>query len=333
MHEINIIGDKSISHRAAILGAMAEGTTEIVNFGFCKDTLATLSCLRALGIKVTRNKNNVIIRSAGYQKLKEPSNILYAGNSASTMRILMGLLAGSNFMTVLNGDNSLRARPMKRVVLPLREMGACIYAREDEFPPVFVKGGTLKSISYTSPIVSAQVKTAVLFAGAQADGITTYKEPIGSRNHTELMLPYFGCKIFTDTDVKGFTFTSVKGKDNIYGQQVIVPGDFSAASFFIAGAVLLKNNPLLIKNVGLNQTRTGLLNVLIKMGANIKIVNKYQMNAEDMGDIFVGANGCSEMKGINLTPDMIPGIIDEIPILAVCATQVQGTTKFTGQKA
>lgn len=331
MNEINIIGDKSISHRAAILGAMAEGKTEIVNFGFCKDTLSTLSCLKALGVKIRRKNNNVIIQSKGYLHLKEPSNILDAGNSASTMRILMGVLASGNFISILNGDKSLRSRPMKRVLLPLREMGAYISSRQDEFAPVFIKGTQLQPISYTSPIVSAQIKTAILLAGVQTDGITTYKEPILSRNHTELMLPYFGCKVFSDTDVKGFTFISVKGKDKICGQQVIIPGDFSAAAFFIALAVLIKKGNLLIKNIGLNKTRTGFLDILLKMGANIQIINKYKINGEDIGDLWVGGgNNNLSLCGIKVTSEMMPRIIDEIPILAVCATQAQGRTEIYG---
>jgi len=316
MKEINVPPDKSISHRAILIGSLCKKPVLINNPLKSGDTLSTISCLRNLGIRIDENGTSLVVYGRTFKKPKEP---LYCGNSGTTMRLLSGILAGLSFDVVLTGDSSLSKRPMKRIREPLSMMGASFVG---DYPPIKIKGGALKGITYSLPIPSAQVKSSILLAGLFAGGKTTIIEPSLSRDHTERMLELFGVPI----NRKGFEI-SIEGPVELEGgKEIEVPGDFSSASFFIAGS-LISNVKLKIKNVGINKTRTGFLEVIKKMGVNFVIENERIICNEPVGDIVVFP---SRLSGIEVPPFLIPTLIDEVPILSVLALFASGRTVIKG---
>lgn len=320
--EIRIPPDKSISHRAVILGSISKGKTVIENFLEADDCLRTIRCFRNMGVKIEKNKNYWEIESGGLSSLKEPKNILNCGNSGTTMRIISGVLAACNFYSVLTGDKYLRRRPMKRIITPLKMMGAEIWAREDNFPPISIKGGRLKSITYHLPVASAQVKSCILLAGLFAEGVTKIIEPVKSRDHTERMLKFLEADIeISEREIK------IRGGKPILAKKIFVPSDISSASFFIGAALITKNSEIKIPDVGINPTRCGCLEVFKRMGAKIEIFNKREINNEPVADLLVKS---SDLKGVNIEKEEIPLLIDEIPIIAVVATQAEGITVIRG---
>lgn len=323
MIKIKIPGDKSISHRAVMLGSIAEGTTEIDGFLTGADCLSTISCFQQLGVNIQRDGEKVTVHGVGLQGLKEPDSVLDVGNSGTTIRLISGILAGQNFTSLLTGDSSIRRRPMKRVLDPLGKMGAEVLGRDNNNKaPFAIKGKELESISYKTPVASAQIKSAVLLAGLYSKGTTTVIEPEKSRNHTEVMLKGFGAEI-----EEGPNFSSVKGFPKLMGQKITVPGDISSAAFFIAGALILPDKEVCIENVGLNETRTGIIDVFREMGGDIQIINERYTSGEKVGDIIVKS---SKLKGITFGGEIIPRLVDEIPVIAVAATQAEGVTIIHG---
>lgn len=318
--EVKVPGDKSISHRALMIGGIAEGETTVENFLPGEDCLATLACLKALGVGIENlAPDRVRISGKGLYGLSEPAEVLDAKNSGTTMRLLLGILAGQPFFSVITGDDSLRRRPMGRVSNPLREMGASIMGRKGgDLAPLAVKGGGLKPIAYRSPVSSAQVKSAVLLAGLYAPGKTSVSEPALSRDHTERMLQDFGAKVTRD----GLTVT-LTGQPFLSGKNIHVPGDISSAAFLIVAACIVPNAAVKIKGVGLNHTRTGILDVLKEMGAEIKITPGSSSGGEPFGDITACS---SDLRGVEIGGELIPRLIDEVPILAVAAACANGTT-------
>lgn len=318
---ITVPGDKSISHRAVMLGSLAKGTTCIQGFLKGKDCLSTIRCFRALGIKIKIQGDIVIVEGKGLYGLKEPENILNVGNSGTTIRLLTGILAGQNFTSILNGDPSIRQRPMARVITPLKEMGAIILGRRNStLAPFTIKGGGLKPLDYRLPVASAQVKSALLLAGLYSSGWTQIEEPAASRDHTELMLSSYGAKVEKD----GLRIR-VKGGGELAGQTVIVPGDISSAAFFIVAGLIIPGSRIVIEAVGLNPTRDGIIEVLKEMGAQIKISGQKAIAGELMGNIEIET---SSLKGVKVGGKIIPRLIDEIPILAVAALFAEGVTEI-----
>lgn len=320
---VRIPGDKSISHRALMLGALAEGETTIEGLLLGEDPRSTAACFRALGAEISElNTDQVTVRGIGIGNLQEPIGVLDAGNSGTTLRLMLGILAShpDRFFTI-TGDDSLRSRPMGRVVKPLTLMGAQIWGRRDNtLAPLAVRGQALKPIHYQSPIASAQVKSCILLAGLMTEGQTTVSEPALSRDHSERMLRAFGAEVIVDPDTISAT---VVGPAKLHGQRVIVPGDISSAAFWLVAAAIVPGSDLTIENVGINPTRTGILDVLHQMGANITLENERDAAGEPVADLRVRygpLNGC-EISGA-----LIPRLVDEIPILAVAATVAQGKT-------
>jgi len=320
--EIEVSPDKSISHRALMISAISEGTSRIKNFLNADDCISTMNCLKNLGIDITNKKDEVIVRGKGL-KLQEPKKVLDAGNSGTTVRLLSGILAGQEFITKITGDESLSRRPMKRIVEPLERMGANINTNNGCLP-IEIKGGNLKPINYESKISSAQLKSCVLLAGLYADNITGFTEPEKSRDHTERMLKNFGAEVFVNWNT-----VSVRGKAKLRATDVFVPGDISSAAFFIVAAAIVKNSKLKIKNVGINSTRVGIVDVLRRMGSHLSIENKKEVGNEPMGDIIIES---SDLISTEIKKEEIPFLIDEIPVIAVAATQSNGITKITGAK-
>lgn len=314
---ISVPGDKSISHRAVMIGSIAEGLTEVENFLVAKDTLSTVECMRKLGVDIKLERNRVKVYGKGLY-LSKSSEVLDVGNSGTTIRLLMGILAGQEFETILTGDDSIKRRPMGRVIVPLTLMGAKIEAREGNFAPVKIRGGKLRGIEYKMPIASAQVKSSIMLASLYAEGRTVIEEPALSRNHTELMLQTFGARIEIDGK-KIFCYPGSKLK----GQKIIVPGDISSAAYFIVAANLLPNSEVVIKDVNVNPTRTGIIDVLKGMGGNVELINERYVNNEKIADIVAKS---SKLKGIEIGGDLIPKLIDEIPVIAVAAVFAEGTT-------
>lgn len=312
-----IPGDKSISHRAIMLGAIADGITEIENCLLSEDTLRTIDCFRAMGIRIDIN-DKVIVYGKGLYGLSKPDDILYTGNSGTTTRLILGILAGQGFSCVVDGDSSIKSRPMNRVIEPLLKMGAKITAANNNYTPITITGSKLKGIIYNSPLSSAQVKSAVLLASLYADGPTTFIQPYKSRNHTEKMLQYFGVNIEIANDV-----ITIYPVDNLKGQKLFIPSDISSASYFITLALLLPNFKISLPDIGINPTRTGIIDIYKSMGAKISIKNVRTVNNEKTGDIT--AYG-SDLKGVQISGSIIPRVIDEIPIIAVAATQANGIT-------
>lgn len=317
---IDVPGDKSISHRSVMFGALAEGKTTVSNFLLGEDCLSTISCFRALGVNIeTEDTSKIVIHGKGFEGLVEPQEIIDVGNSGTTIRLMMGILSGRPFFSVLKGDQSIGKRPMTRVTKPLSQMGAVIDGREKgEFTPLSVRGGNLKGIEYRLPVASAQVKSSILFAGLQADGPTTIYEPAKTRDHTERMIRQFGGEVISD----GLSVT-VKGGQSLQGTVVHVPGDISSAAFFLVAGAIIPDSEITLKNVGLNPTRTGIIDVMKAMGADLEITNERPDAFEPSGDLVIRT---SSLNGTVIEGDMIPTLIDEIPIIALLATQAEGTT-------
>jgi 3-phosphoshikimate 1-carboxyvinyltransferase len=307
--DIALPGDKSISHRYALIAAIAEGETRIRNYSTGADCHSTLGCVRALGIEVEGAGTEFAIRGQGLEGLREPAQELDAGNSGSTMRMLSGILAAQPFRTRIGGDESLLRRPMRRIIEPLAAMGASIGAREDQFPPLEIQGAKLRPIDYTLPVASAQVKTCVLLAGLYAEGATSVTEPARSRDHTEIALREFGA----DVAVVGRKIT-VAGRGKLTGRELTAPSDLSSAAFFMVAALLGPGSKLAIRGVGLNPTRSALLDFLIGMGARIRILDLESRNGELVGDMLVEH---SELRGGTIAGGLTAALIDEIPVLAV----------------
>lgn len=335
---VSVPGDKSISHRAVMLGALAEGTTEIEGFLTSRDCLHTLQCMRSLGIAIEGGstekhtekctekctepvEEKIVIRGRGLGGLREPEGILDVGNSGTTIRLLSGILAGQSFTTFLTGDASLCSRPMERVIVPLQKMGAKIIGRRGgTLAPLGIVGGNLRSITYKTPVASAQVKSAVLLAGLFALGWTEVIEPAISRNHTELILAAFGAQLEREGNL-----VRVKGFPHLQAQKVVVPGDLSSAAFLLVAALIVPSGRLTIRSVGLNPTRSGIIEVLQAMGAQIRIFDVQEVAGELRGNIEVES---SSLQGVALGGEIIPRLIDEIPILAVAALFARGVTEI-----
>lgn len=317
--EICIPGDKSISHRAVMLGALADGMTEVTNFLKGADCLSTIQCFRNLGIRIEEDQEILRIYGKGLYGLSAPSDTLDTGNSGTTTRLISGILSGQPFTTVLNGDASIQSRPMKRIMVPLRQMGADIVSiRGNDCAPLRITGGSLRGIHYHSPVASAQVKSAILLAGMYADSPTTVTEPSLSRNHSELMLNYFG----GDVKSKGTTVT-IQPNPRLMGRKVSVPGDISSAAYFLAAALIVPGSEVLIRHVGINPTRNGILKVARQMGADVTLLNHSEGEGEPTADLLVKS---SSLKAVTIEGSLIPTLIDEIPILAVLACFAKGTT-------
>ncbi|SDY88389.1 3-phosphoshikimate 1-carboxyvinyltransferase [Bacillus sp. 166amftsu] len=316
---ITIPGDKSISHRAVMFGAIAQGKTTIKGFLPGEDCLSTISCFREMGVEISQNGDEVVVIGKGIEGLHEPKNVLDVGNSGTTIRLMSGILANTPFHSCIQGDSSIGKRPMKRVTNPLRLMGAKIGGREEgTFTPLTIRGGNLKAIDYTSPVASAQVKSAILLAGLTAEGVTTVTEPHISRDHTEKMLEAFGVTVIReDKTVK------IAGGQHLIGTDIQVPGDVSSAAFFLVAGAIVPNSKLVLKNVGMNPTRTGIIDVLTKMGANLEIHPIHNSASEPAANITIET---SSLQGIEIGGDIIPRLIDEIPIIALAATQAEGNT-------
>ncbi|MFS1141137.1 3-phosphoshikimate 1-carboxyvinyltransferase [Enterococcus hirae] len=315
--ELVIPADKSISHRSIMFGAISKGTTIVNNFLKAEDCLSTIAVFKQLGVRITEKNEQIMIEGKGFEGLTAPSSRLDAGNSGTTMRLVLGILAGCPFTSEIAGDASLNRRPMERVMKPLREMGADLQGTaEAEFPPLKVTGNTLHGIEYHMPIASAQVKSAILFAALQAEGTTKIIEKEQSRNHTEEMIKQFGGKI----QVEGKEII-VTGPQQLIGQEVTVPGDISSAAFYLVAASILANSEVLLKQVGINPTRTGILDVLMQMGANIE---ERQLDEQNQAaDLIVRS---AQLHACEIQGDIIPRLIDELPIIALAATQATGTT-------
>ena len=317
--EITIPGDKSISHRAVMFGSLAEGTTEVTNFLQGADCLSTISCFRNLGIDIENTPERILIHGKGLHGLKESATTLDTGNSGTTTRLISGILAGQSFTTILNGDASIQTRPMKRIITPLSMMGANIVSLNgNDCAPLRICGRSLHGITYNSPVASAQVKSCVLLAGLYADAPVSVTEPVLSRNHTELMLSGFGAKITSSG-----TTATIEPNPELKGMQIKVPGDISSAAYFIAAGLMVPNSEILIKNVGINPTRNGILRVVKEMGGDITILNKKVSGGEPTCDLLVRT---STLKGVTVGGDIIPTLIDEIPMIAVLACFAEGTT-------
>lgn len=313
--QIKVPGDKSISHRAVMLGSLANGVTEISGFLKGADCLSTIDCFRKMGIDIDINGENVTVHGNGLRGLKKPDEMLYTGNSGTTTRLLCGILAGQNFDTSITGDASIQKRPMGRVVKPLSMMGAKI---ENEYCPLYITGTKLHGIDYKMPVASAQVKTAIILAGLYADGETVIHEIEKSRDHTELMLSAMGADLTVDNlDI------TVKPTNDLTAVNVDVPGDISSAAFFLVLGAIMPNSQITVTNVGINPTRTGIIDVLKDMDADITLENVHTSAGETVADITVRS---SSLKGTTVGGDIIPRLIDELPIIAVAAVFADGQT-------
>ncbi|PGM49282.1 3-phosphoshikimate 1-carboxyvinyltransferase [Bacillus sp. AFS053548] len=317
--DVTIPGDKSISHRAIMFGSLAKGTTKITNFLLGEDCLSTIACFRKLGVQIKVSEDEVVVYGKGIEGLKEAHEVLDVGNSGTTARLMMGILSGLPFHSVIIGDGSIGKRPMKRVTKPLKMMGTSIDGREEAtYTPISIRGGSLNSISYASPVSSAQVKSSILLAGLFTKGTTTVTEPEKSRDHTERMLKAFGCELVVDGNK-----VSIHGNQELTATDVIVPGDISSAAFFLVAGSIVPNSEILLKNVGVNPTRTGILTVLERMGANITLENQKVVNGEPIANIRVKS---SNLKSTVIGGAEIPTCIDELPILALAAALADGET-------
>ncbi len=317
--EITAEADKSISHRAVIFPALARGESVVRNFLLAADTMSSYSCMKQLGVQIIRDGSLLRVQGKGIEGLQEPVDVLNCGNSGTTMRLLTGLLSARPFFSVLSGDASLNNRPMKRIINPLSSMGAKISARrQGNFPPLAVNGRNLHGIDYALPVASAQVKSALLLAALTADGETSITEPHKSRDHTERMLEAMGARIKHE----GLQII-VSPDANLTPQEFIVPGDISSAAFFMVAAALVPGSELIIKGVGINPTRSGIIDVLIQMGCNIKIENKQIISGEPVADLIISG---SELKAVEISGDIIPRLIDELPVIAVAMAGASGTS-------
>ncbi len=317
--EVTVPGDKSISHRSVMFGAIAKGLTEIDGFLQGADCLSTISCFERMGVSIENRGERVLVFGNGMHGLKEPDGVLDCGNSGTTTRLLSGLLSAQPFCVTLTGDESIRKRPMKRIITPLSQMGASIKSVNDNgCAPLFIEGQRLHGISYQSPVASAQVKSAVLLAGLYAEGETRVTEPYLSRNHSELMLAHFGADVRTEG-----TTAVLRPARELFGQKISVPGDISSAAFFIAAALMVPGSELLIRNVGINSTRDGILTVCRSMGADIEILNPSAGSGEPVADLLVRH---SSLHGTEIGGAVIPTLIDELPVIAAMACLADGKT-------
>ena len=322
---ITVPGDKSLTHRAIILTALAEGPSTILDYCQGEDCLNTMRAFQSLGIPITHTPAELTICGKGFWGLTEPNAPIDCGNSGTGIRLLTGLLAGQDFFTVLTGDESIRRRPMGRVVKPLREMGAVIGGRKGgELAPLAITGSGLQAINYTSPVASAQIKSSLLLAGLYAQGKTRYKEPSLSRDHTERMFQFFGIPL---TREQGTLVLQGRPSLGWHGVHIAIPGDFSAAAFFIVGATIVPGSDVTLRQVGMNPTRTGLLDVMRKMGAEIEVLNQREEAGEPVGDLRVRS---ASLKGVTIGSDLIPKTIDEFPVLCVAAAVADGETVIAG---
>lgn len=316
---IAIPGDKSISHRAIMFGAISDGITEITNFLQGADCLSTISCFQKMGISIDNTADRVIVHGKGLHGLQAPTELLDVGNSGTTTRLISGILAGQPFTSTLNGDASIQKRPMGRILTPLSSMGADVNSiKGNDCAPLQFSPSRLRGISYHSPVASAQVKSCILLAGLYADGKTSVTEPVLSRNHTELMLSAFGAEVTSNG-----TTASILPEPHLNGLQIEVPGDISSAAYFIAAGLLVPDSEILIQNVGINPTRDGILKVACAMGGNIKKLNERTVSGEAVCDLLITS---SDLKGTTIDGELIPTLIDEIPMLAVMAAFADGTT-------
>lgn len=313
-----IPGDKSVSHRAVMFGSLAQGTTRITNFLKGADCLSTIGCFRAMGIDIEETSDSILVHGRGLHGLKAPASVLDVGNSGTTTRLISGILAGQKFSCELNGDASIQSRPMKRIISPLSMMGADIRSiRENGCAPLAISGRPLHAIHYESPVASAQVKSCVLLAGMYADGITSVTEPVLSRNHTEIMLNYLGAEVTSQG-----TTASIAPEPKLTAREIHVPGDISSAAYFIAAGLLAGDSEILLKNVGINPTRDGMLRVCRDMGADITLLNENH-DGEPTADLLIRS---SSLHGTTVGGEIIPTLIDELPMIAVMAAFAQGTT-------
>ena len=316
--ELSVPGDKSISHRGIMLGAIANGTTEITNFLQGADCLSTISCFQKLGIAIENKGSQALVHGRGLHGLAAPSQVLDVGNSGTTTRLISGILAGQPFPSTLDGDASIRRRPMKRIFTPLSAMGAHFQCQDSGCAPFTIQGGNLRHIHYRSPIASAQVKSAVLLAGLYGDGITRVTEPVLSRDHTERMLAGFGADITSEG-----TTASIRPEPKLEAQSIHVPGDISSAAYFIALGLITPGSEILIQNVGINPTRSGILTAAAAMGAELTLLNERNVSGEPVADILVTS---SSLHGTVIEVAQIPTLIDEIPIIAIMAAFAEGAT-------
>ena len=315
-----LIGDKSISHRAVMFSSISKGHNKISNFLMGEDCLSTISCFRKMGVDIQIDGKDVYVKGNGLYGLKRPKEILDVGNSGTTIRLMMGILAGNKFDATLIGDNSIAKRPMKRVTDPLRLMGCNIEGKDDaNYTPIKIYGGDLKAIDYHMPVASAQVKSALILASLYANDTSFIYEKVKSRNHTEIMLKSFGA----DINVENLKI-SVNPVNELFSQDIYVPGDISSAAFIIVSALITKGSEVIIKNVGLNETRTGIIDVVKNMNGNIEIINERLVGGELVGDLLV--RHTKDLCATTIDKDIIPRLIDEIPVIAVLATQAEGTT-------
>lgn len=315
-----LIGDKSISHRAVMFSSISKGHNKISNFLMGKDCLSTISCFRKMGVDIQIDSKDVYVKGNGLYGLQRPKEILDVGNSGTTIRLMMGILAGNKFDATLIGDNSIAKRPMKRVTDPLRVMGCNIEGKDDaNYTPIKIYGGDLKAIDYHMPVASAQVKSALILASLYADDTSFIYEKVKSRNHTEIMLKSFGA----DINIENLKI-SVNPVNELFSQDIYVPGDISSAAFIIVSALITKGSEVIIKNVGLNETRTGIIDVVKNMNGNIEIINERLVGGELVGDLLVRYT--PNLCATTIDKDIIPRLIDEIPVIAVLATQAEGTT-------
>lgn len=316
---LTIPGDKSVSHRSVMFGAIATGRTTVSGFLLGEDCLSTIDCFRKLGVKIEVDGTNVTIDSAGIDAWQEPSEVLYTGNSGTTTRLMLGILAGSAIHSVMTGDASIGKRPMRRVIDPLRQMGAHITGRADgQYTPLAIQGTTLKAIDYQMPVASAQVKSAILLAGLRANGTTIVREKEVSRDHTERMLRQFGAQVDVENGVISF-----KGGQSLKGTHVSVPGDISSAAFFLVAGAICQDSEIVLQNVGINPTRDGIIEVLQNMNATMSLVEVQDGQAEPTATIRIQT---STLRGTTIEGAIIPRLIDEIPIIALLATQAHGKT-------
>ena len=316
---IRVPGDKSISHRSVMFGAIAEGTTTVEGFLLGEDCLSTIDCFKKLGVEIEVDGTNVRVESKGMDNWDEPKEVLYTGNSGTTTRLMLGILAGSNVHTIMTGDASIGKRPMRRVVDPLRLMGADIRGRENgQFTPLAVQGTKLQGIDYDMPVASAQVKSAILLAGLNAKGTTIVREKEVSRDHTERMLKQFGAEIDVTDGV-----VTLQGGQKLHGTHVAVPGDISSAAFFLVAGAICANSEVVIENVGVNETRDGIIEVMKAMGADLQVDIDDPNAAEPTATLTIRT---SQLQGTVVEGAVIPRLIDEIPIIALLATQASGTT-------
>lgn len=317
--EISVPGDKSISHRSIMFGSLARGTTTVRGFLRGEDNMATLNAFRLMGVEIADDGQVLTIAGRGIHGLMEPGDVIDCGNSGTSIRLLTGLLAGQRFFSVLTGDQYLRKRPMKRVVGPLGQMGAIIHGREGgEKAPLAITGSPLTGINYSSPVASAQVKSALLLAGLYAEGETLVTEPHRSRDHSERMLAHFGADLrVTETGA------AVSGGRELEGREIVVPGDISSAAFFLVAGLIVPGSELLITGVGVNPTRTGIIDILQAMGGDIQLLNRREVSGEPVADLLVRS---SSLKGIEIGGEVVPRAIDEFPVVGIAAAFAEGTT-------